>query len=491
MYGAFAQTFSRVDLEKSVPLPAEILADIFVFSLQGSAVHLKHGPCDAPWTFLRVNSRWRQVALSEHRLWNALIADTSITSTQAWLDTLWVSPGSQFLVSLDLSGPSLTIDINRILPQYSSRLVALSIKMSSTTIFEVMHEPPLVFENLEAITLRLTGKPLEDNLPVLLFSGAPRLHTIQMVGDRQSISDSTLRFPWRQLTTLRLTKVFYPLAMISSMLSQCPRLIHFEAATGWSRFDLDDLPAMKPIHDIFLPDLQELTYVVVLWMSLDGFFNRLKMPSLKNLAIRGEDFSPFSSDHESLYPFPQAEFLAMLEKSTRIETLTLGFKLPAHDLGAVLRKTPSLTTLLISMVVPGDIFDMMGRGALLPKLGRLECKTTSLYSFLDLLEEQCSYVDPRGYCGIHTAHIMYPCIGDMSSFSRRLKNLKPILRMDGKKIIFKAGSLSGKFFLRSVRFFFPRQIMPCINGVLSELPEVGETAPLTADEKGRNLRTSS
>lgn len=439
-----------------MPLPADVLADIFVLTLQGNGVHLKHGPRDAPWTFLKVNSRWRQVALNEHRLWRALIAEGPMTSTQGWLENLWLSPGSAFLVSLDLRRPYSTINIIHILSTISFRLLALSIEAPCSTIFELLQHAPLSFENLEAITLISTETPPADNPSLTLFSRVTRLHTVEMVGDDPSLSRPIFCFPWNQLTTLRFVGRFYPLTMIHSLISQCPRLIHVEAYTRDSPVSLQDLPATKPPSEIVLLDLRELTYVVESWYSLDGFFDRLKMPYLKSLAVRGNDFSPFSPDSQPSYPFPQAEFLAMLDISLSIETLLFGCKIQEDDLIAVLRKTPNLATLLVSMIIPSNIFNMIARGDLLPKLGRLECKTKSLSAFLDLLEQQCSYIDPLGYRGIHTAHIMYPCIGDMSYFSRRLRDLKPILLMDGKKIVFKAGSLSSKFFLRYVCIFYPK-----------------------------------
>lgn len=59
-------TAAQITAQES--LPDEILADIFVLSLPGGDVCLKHGPDVTPWTYLKVCSRWRQVAFSEHRL---------------------------------------------------------------------------------------------------------------------------------------------------------------------------------------------------------------------------------------------------------------------------------------------------------------------------------------------------------------------------------------------------------------------------------------
>lgn len=410
----FSQTYNRVELEKSVPLPADILAEMFVFTLQGSGFHLKHGPRDAPGTVLKVNPRWRQVALNEHCLWHALIADGPITSTRAWIQNLWMLPGSQFLVSFELRRPYPTIDINHILSTISSRLLVLCIEAPSGTIFDLLEHAPLSFENLEAITLRSSGIPPADTPSMTLFSRVPRLHTVKMVADGPSFSRPLVCFSWRQLTTLRFLGRAYPLTTIHWIISQCPGLIRVEAATSWSHVIPQDPPSTKPLSNVVLVDLRESRYVVQPWYSLDGFFDRLKMPSLNSLVVRGEDFSPFSIDTQPLSPVPQAEFLAMLERSLSIETLLLGSKLSDDDLIAVLRKTPSLKTLLVSMDIPSDVFDMIGRGDFLPKLERLECQTTSLFPFLDLLEQHCSYVDPRGYRGIHTAQIMYPCIGDMS-----------------------------------------------------------------------------
>ncbi|KAF8055141.1 hypothetical protein FPV67DRAFT_1372518, partial [Lyophyllum atratum] len=52
-------------------LPAEVLSDIFVWTLDGHSVYFPPASLSrAPWVLRQICSSWRQVALKEPRLWN-------------------------------------------------------------------------------------------------------------------------------------------------------------------------------------------------------------------------------------------------------------------------------------------------------------------------------------------------------------------------------------------------------------------------------------
>ncbi|KAF9458840.1 hypothetical protein BDZ94DRAFT_1123845, partial [Collybia nuda] len=50
-------------------LPPEVLSTIFVFCTDNQPTSLPSCHSGLPWVLLQVCSRWRQIALAEHRLW--------------------------------------------------------------------------------------------------------------------------------------------------------------------------------------------------------------------------------------------------------------------------------------------------------------------------------------------------------------------------------------------------------------------------------------
>lgn len=413
----------RVALSSEKLFPPELLSRIFVLSLPDNSVHLRHGHYAVPWIYLRVCSRWRQVILNEHRLWNKLITNASPNLTKAWLQLLW-SQNPTSLVSLDFKESNRSAELYDIVSVYAPRPLALSIAGRGKTPFEYMANPPLPFDRLERITLKWENFT-PPKLPVIASKSVPNLRCVELIAEHETLYDRKLDLPWSQLTILIFTHVMPTITIMHSILSRCPRLTHFTVGMG----------LLQIVPNILIPALTDLNLALGNFNASEGFFQRLIMPSLKNLSFR---YDTPSRPPPRRPAFPQSEFLDMLEGSTAIETLILGCRFTHLNLVTMLKKMPCLTKLIVDteLPFPGEIFDMMKVGALLPQLGWLECTTAFPHSVLDLLQQQCSYPDLEQYRGLRWVHVTYTGQDDTIAVRKRLQALGPQLRCGNKTVTF-------------------------------------------------------
>lgn len=425
----------QVALSSQKLLPPEIWATIFVLSHPGGSLSLNHGPRDTPWTYLQVCSRWRRIALSEYRLWNTILANTSAGVTEAWLNVLWSSNSTSF-VSLTISGSHRSVDIYDIVSRYSARLRNLSVGGFDSLIFHFMENPLLAFKNLESVALRWL-LPLPPDPSVALFSHAPSLRSIELTGV-SPFPEMGLNFPWSQLTSLSFINASPSLKMVHLILDQSPRLVDFTLTIAEGPSILD-MVSMEPFPEVILPDLRDLTFIMGTGGWLHGFIQHLNLPFLKNLSIRHQSSS---RTLQGKHLFPQDLFIAMLEKSPMVERLHLGCDFTDLRLLSVLKKTPCLTTLLLHDKVVFNsaiFFNMMRSGEVLPDLGQLQCFTPSPYPVLELLQRQCSATGSlaQGYRGIHSMHITCYDFDDITRVRTRFQAVETRLRDVGKVIVMK------------------------------------------------------
>ncbi|KAF8063332.1 hypothetical protein FPV67DRAFT_1654594, partial [Lyophyllum atratum] len=224
-------------------IPNELLAEIFVYSVCVEAIEppLESQDVFSPWTLCRISSRWRQIALSEPRLWNRVIIenDTADMLPLHMAHTAFSRSGNLPLeltitvyeASETNDDPMFTDPILTLITAYSTRLRFFSIEIPSFQLMDtLLHLPSAFFISLESIHIgNRHGHQIAED--AMIWCNAPLLREVDIEnGDDQHLTfPLTLHLPWTQLTTLKLGngEMVHPL-VAHSVVAQSPQLIHYE-----------------------------------------------------------------------------------------------------------------------------------------------------------------------------------------------------------------------------------------------------------------------
>jgi hypothetical protein len=413
-------------------LPSEILAMIFVHAMCDQPTILPPSTTGAPWAFLWVCSRWRQVALAEHRLWRSLdVRPPILHTTQGLMNfclfPLWVATRMP-PVSMTVKSVDYGLIVRDVLWPYFRRLQSLSLDIPTRALSFFLLGDPIPFERLDSVTLEfiVSAEHLGRGV-VRVFSASPNLRRITLRSDTaQYIYPATVsRLPWSQLTHLTFLKVYVHFGVLSHMLAQCDQLVRLALTIDSST--KDDILHMDYIPELLLTKLQSLTFMMQSGVGVSSLFPFLYVPSLKEFAIKHWD----EHDADVSVLWEQTQFVDLISRSRcRLESLTLSGSVKGVAFERLFQQIPSLVKLVVSNSnpVPGVVFDMMVKGAALQKLEHLECFVPSLVPFFRLLEYQCEF----GYRGL--SHAKITCdTRDISEAKERYELLKP--KLGGKVIM--------------------------------------------------------
>lgn len=419
-----------VALSPQKRLPSEIVAKIFMDSLGDKLTVLPLGTKDLPWVLLWVCSRWRQVALAEHRLWSHVdVKDSQLDSTgnilSNWIPQLW-GLTKIFPVSLAMRSSDKSLVLHDTISPYFSRLQSLSLRISQKSLALFLLSRTISFDALESLVLDFTlgvpfrsfGLPPTEHPLVVAFTTSPMLREVTLKANSTSMSESIFlstisQLPWSQLTRVTLVGIQLLPEDFCNVLGRCTRLVDLTLTPGICRENPTIPTAIIP--PILLSDLRSITIIMGSSNSSHDPVTFLEVPSLKEFVVKNAQ----EPDDRSLGWWSQAQFTELLARSgCHLVSLDLSSYILHIDFESIFSHLPFLTSLVVSLNhIPGEIFDKMARGEILQKLEHLECFTTSPMSFFRLLEYQYKFMTSGEYRGLTSGDISY-----MEPKTRRERN---------------------------------------------------------------------
>ncbi|KAJ7045289.1 hypothetical protein C8F04DRAFT_1068359 [Mycena alexandri] len=261
-------------------LPAEIVAQVFCWTLVPSRSQPKSTPRKEPWRLGQICRVWREIALSTPELWNTIEISTgphisdhygerirTILSRAASLPlaisftlddqcnfiTDYTSTISHFLTTIvPHSHTWEDIDLSSITP---ASLDALQL---------VHHQLPL----LKFLVLALRTRPHDGKLSAV-FNDAPLLRKVHL----SNFGSQPFALPWAQLTSLDVSNCYG--TEVAEILGWTPALVNLNIGVIWS-----PIPPLPP-----LPHLRSLVFGNGSLLSLQSdLLSRLDVP-LRRLKI--------------------------------------------------------------------------------------------------------------------------------------------------------------------------------------------------------------
>lgn len=407
-----------VALSPQKHIPLEILAKIFVHSLCYQPTALPPTATASPWVLRWICSRWRQVAMAEHRLWSNLdLGYTQLDTTESVLTT-WIlnlrGRTESFPVLLAITSYDTGVAFRDPLFPYFHRLQSLSLNISKKSLPESLITPPFAFECLESLTLDFTqGIPFKwtgifvQDPPRAVFTMSPSLRKITLQASCMEFIALAIifRLPWSQLTHINFSMIQVSFRSLVCILRRCQKLISFT-------FTPDDTEALIPsvvasLPELLLPNLRSLTWITSDDCSASPIFALLRVPSLNECTVKGvcED-----EDEYYLSKGEQSSLISMLSRSgCSLQTLNLSDDSGGICLKNLLSVLPDLVNLVVCDLnpMPDTIFDMMIQREGLQKLQNLECFVESPIPFLQLLEHQSNIQTFDAHGGLISAEVSY------------------------------------------------------------------------------------
>ncbi|KAJ6526462.1 hypothetical protein B0H19DRAFT_1197470 [Mycena capillaripes] len=229
---------SQIAISPIHRIPAEILAEIFVFCVQNSRhrydaedgcwypnySYSVDDPPESPTALTHVCAFWRDVAVNTPRLWDFLtvyfpkttpngVESYTTSIVEALVRRSHPHPIAVVIGSADFNyGNGVPLDFLSTLaslPDFGDRVSTLSLQIAIPYFQYLLAKVPTpTFSRLEAVTLRLTvirGWKLTLNDILEFFRLSPRLHSIGVDYRDLTAEILTPNFPWSNLTDLHLT----------------------------------------------------------------------------------------------------------------------------------------------------------------------------------------------------------------------------------------------------------------------------------------------
>ncbi|GLB44673.1 hypothetical protein LshimejAT787_1800100 [Lyophyllum shimeji] len=317
----------RVALAPHKRLPAEILGKIFACAVDGDPVEFPIRPLQLFWVLRQVCSKWRQVALHDPRIWNAVILDGFSIKRQQLPDMI-----SIITTLIPRTGPlSLTLRhptreyfvavVEGIIIPFVHCLTQLNLEIPAHALPDLFALSHHSLGNLQSLDLYIlyhhkvvdtsfTQKPATS----LFFHGAMNLRTLELHSFHSSrMAGALLDLPvrWDQLTTLTLIEL-QPLtpADVHHVLRRCFSLQKLRIKFHHGAKILAHVTYNYEDH-LELPYLREV--------ELQGEINH--PPSLRNLGLPWSQFTVLRI--EDLRATAQQHTEIPLKDCVLLEELTL------------------------------------------------------------------------------------------------------------------------------------------------------------------------
>ncbi|KAF9456380.1 hypothetical protein BDZ94DRAFT_1275843 [Collybia nuda] len=359
-------------------IPSEILARIFSLCLGGSAVTVPPlSSVSMPWVLGRVSSRWREISISEQRLWGRIAFRPWGIYPRAALEEAIRRCGQSMCIELGPIPERFTEAVLPTLRQHRQRLKSLMVGVSGDT--AALLDEISSFEQLETLSINY-GNGLDA---ISVISAPPALCkltlTRDMHGDARSLDNSWIdpKSPiWSHLTCLEITRyINTSTTLMLEILQRCTMLV--ECTT----YLVPPHEGQEISTSIVVPTLQSLR-IKIDSLNLAAFLSAITLPSLKVLDISSCSRPP---------PWPQCEFLGFLERShCHLEQLSLrNYPISLENVIPLIRSLPDLQHLRIGTeTIPDTVVDTIISDALLPKLVFLEASFASSRAVTKLLKSR-------------------------------------------------------------------------------------------------------
>ena len=357
-------------------LPPEILSEIFRYCV-APEIRVGSKPFTGPLDL--VCSRWRRIALGTPGLWNEIHIDYGDWSDYRILTKeakLRLSRSGYAPLSLTISGVRTSKSFNAVsdlVIPHAGHLASLSVKSSTKSLMEFLLLPPASVAHLKSVELCfLDDSPIPPNS--LTWIASQNLRTVSLTAPRHYASIS---FPWRQLTCLCLHTSITPTAAVV-ILQQCFNLKQCSLFLGasWTGRPFGPSETEAPVV---------LAALEFLWVHLSKTDSVPYRHLLQPLILPKLDTFCLLASSRYMWYTP---LKSVLKLSSSFVKLHLSVQVASFDIEEILHDMPLLADLSLRVGQPfaRSTLDIISRGGLVPKLEHLECITTSLASFLDMVE---------------------------------------------------------------------------------------------------------
>lgn len=320
-------------------LPPELLAEVFILCLPspGTPSFNAH---NAPGLLTQICASWRQVALSEQRLWSSITVSLSSQSSgvacRTWLSRSMSSPLSIYVDADDLPSSFARRMWPAISPltEYCDRWRDV-VFLAEPAILLRLHTVKYRLISLQSLRIGWSSGHLPKWPVIDVFAFAPQLRKLHLT----SLSLSKLIIPWSQLTELSiqhrsLRKIISSLRLVQNLVKCTIEASDYAHSRG------PDSPIIS------CPKLLSLTVNFWIHGTLDlEILNTLHCCSLVDISITHEGKREGVSDWAS-----SELFLSFISRSSHcLRRLYISsLNLTATNLIPCLRATPMLRSLKIT-----------------------------------------------------------------------------------------------------------------------------------------------
>ncbi|KAF7975764.1 hypothetical protein HWV62_8563 [Athelia sp. TMB] len=333
--------------EINIVLPAELLSKIFIHCLPCFPVD--PSPYQAPLLLTQICRLWRDTAHSTPQLWSSLIlhiySDCTESSCEAMLSRSWLSRSGDLPLSLKLSfhRDMLLRDIEhnplfQLVCSYAPRWKDIHIFIRTEGAIRSLSAVSGQLTSLESLDIDLGILAHNQINPTDVFQDAPRLRSITIQVDFDSVSLYAFKLPWISITSLDIMS-FYSDDKSFAILGQCRNLVTLRLVSLGDPSGRED--RLAPIE---FSQLRTLNLGVSI--SARRVFRYLSTPVLNHLDLSQTSMGGFVERVSGPWVAGN-DFHSFLGRSKgSITSLSLslvaGAEFLPHDLARYLTETPNL-----------------------------------------------------------------------------------------------------------------------------------------------------
>ncbi|GLB44676.1 hypothetical protein LshimejAT787_1800130 [Lyophyllum shimeji] len=219
-------------------LPTEIIGQIFACAVDGDPVEFPIKQSQLFWVLRQVCSRWRQVALNDPRIWNAISIDgfrlkgRELLNIASFITTVIPRTGLLSLAFRHRDGEDFLTVVKKIVHPVLHRVKELKVNIPASALPDLFALPHDSLYNLQSLYLHVTNpeRPLDAGFArrpttSIFFRGAANLRALELhawESDRLQGVLLALPIQWNQLTSLVMTEL-RPLQVVNvqSVLTRC------------------------------------------------------------------------------------------------------------------------------------------------------------------------------------------------------------------------------------------------------------------------------
>ncbi|RDB21636.1 hypothetical protein Hypma_011282 [Hypsizygus marmoreus] len=396
----------RIAIAPHQRLPTEVLAEVFVNCIGDRSVEI---PVPAsqhiPWHLGHICARWRNVALSEPRLWNTIFftyhprKHTSIPpALQEALNRSGQGPLTFIIVCIShthtISAPDI---IPNLISRYAYRCTEIRLVLPELQMKAFLEDPSISLDSLETANLAFSigcrhniTHTFFQEAPV--FASASRLRKLILHGAwSQNNSPFTLEDvngPWRQLTHIGLYTGSVIPSTAHALFIMCPNL---QDCCLESNIHGDGEMITTSLSDIILPHLRRMHLGSPNPSFIFEIIRPLILPALTSFTQHFEiDISTRKQPFASLISLIRRSHCRLTKVEITQKVMPEDLSHPPDDMEALLELLPDVTTFCqVRFVIAVSLLQRMLAGELLNSVRTFRCSLNSIAAyalFVDIVE---------------------------------------------------------------------------------------------------------